>query len=1185
MSKKAVDFVHLHNHSEYSLLDGAAPLTDGKGNPSEFIQTIAKMGYPALALTDHGNMFGAAEFYKACKGVGIKPIVGMEAYVAPGSRFDKDQRAGEASNHMTLIAHNQKGYENLIKLTTLAYLEGFHYKPRVDKESLIKYAEGLTAFSGCLKGEIPTALRLGDEEKALKLVDDYKNIFGKENFYIEIMDHGLDAQRLVMPKLVELGNKTDTPLVATNDCHYFKKEDHLAHDVLLCIGTGKKINDEKRLKYGSSEFYYKPPEDMTKTFAELPQSIKSTMDISSKCELKIDFDQLLLPRYEVPAGESPESYLKKLCLEGLKKRNILTDTYKARLEVELGIINKMGFAPYFLIVWDFIHFARQNDIPVGPGRGSGAGSLVAYSLSITAIDPIKNGLLFERFLNPDRRSMPDLDIDFSDTGRDKVIQYVRQKYGESCVAQIITFGSMLARGVIRDVGRVLDMPLPEVDKIANLVPRELGITIKDAMDNVPEFKQLYKSDPKVKELIDLAQRLEGLKRHTGVHAAGTVIAAGDITAYVPLQRNNKDIVTTQYDGEMLAKMGLLKVDFLGLRTLTIIKDAVDLIRSRHDKNFDIDTIPVDDKKSYELLARADVSGVFQLESSGMRDLLRKLKPNNLSDITALISLYRPGPMGSGMLDEFVARKNDASKIKYDHPLMKEILEETYGIMVYQEQVMRISQVLANFTPGEADGLRKAMGKKIKEELEKQRGKFVEGSGKNNIAPKLANTIFDLMAHFGGYGFNKSHASAYGLVSYQTAFIKANFPVEYMAALCSSEIGRSSVAGKETESKLVSYLGDCKDMKIEVLPPDVQKSHKVFTVESPVGAETQQIRFGLLAIKNVGEGAVDSIIASREKEGPFQSLDEFCRRVDTRLTNRKVVESLIKAGAFDTFATVPAQLARPRLLDQVEAALNLGAKLKADEDFVSNSLFGADDLKAMSNAARLLPASNAEWSEHELLANEKEVLGLYLSGHPLSKFLGEIASYTTCTLGRLPDNGIVRVAGHILSVRRMTTKRGNIMARFAMEDLENEIEIIVFPNSLTPEVNALLVQGALVVVKGKAQLHDSSAAGSEKEILAEEIISFEAARARFVRSLDITVKSTQFDDSIFNQLKEIFGKYPGPCRVNLLLQSERDGNILLETRAGIKPTADFILELEKVLGNDCWRFGGRSKARAKEGSVA
>lgn len=1171
---KSVEFVHLHNHSEYSLLDGAAPLTDGKGNPSEFIQTIAKMGYPALALTDHGNMFGAAEFYKSCKAVGVKPIVGMEAYVAPGSRFDKEARIGEASYHMTLVAHNQRGYENLIKLTSLAYLEGFHYKPRIDKESLIKYAEGLTAFSGCLKGEIPTAVRAQDDAKALSLIDDYKNIFGKGNFYIEIMDHGLDSQKAVMPKLIELAHKTGTPLVATNDCHYFKKEDYLAHDVLLCIGTGKKVTDEKRLKYGSSEFYYKPPEDMMARFAEVPEALKSTLDISGKCELKIDFDQLLLPKFPVPVGETPESYLKKLCLEGLKKRNLNSDAYKQRLDNELLVINKMGFAPYFLIVWDFIHFARQNGVPVGPGRGSGAGSLVAYSLAITNIDPLQNGLLFERFLNPDRRSMPDLDIDFSDEGRDRVIQYVRQKYGESCVAQIITFGSMLARAVIRDVGRVLDIPLPEVDKIASLIPKELGITIDGAMDSVPELKTLYKTDSRVKELIDLAKKLEGLKRHTGVHAAGTVIAAGDITAYVPLQKNNKDIVTTQYDGEMLAKMGLLKVDFLGLRTLTVIRNAVDLIKERHTPAFDIDTIPVDDKVTYQMLARADVSGVFQLESSGMRDLLRKLKPGNLSDITALISLYRPGPMGSGMLDEFVARKNDPSKVKYDHPLMKPILEETYGIMVYQEQVMRIAQTLAFFTPGEADGLRKAMGKKIKEELEKQRGKFVEGCAKNNIPAKLANTIFDLMAHFGGYGFNKSHASAYGLVSYQTAYLKANFPVEFMAALCTSEIGRSSLASKEVESKLVSYLGDCKDMGIDVLPPDVLSSGKIFTVENKVGAPTSQIRFGLLAIKNVGDGAVESIVAARSKDGPFQSLDDFCSRIDTRLANRKVLESLVKAGAFDKMSSLPPRQSRPRFLEHVETVLDAGSKIKADEEFMTSSLFGAEDLKAITKTSRQMPDSNAEWSEVEMLAHEKEVLGLYFSGHPLSRYKDEMASYTTSTLGKLPESGIVRVAGHVLSVRRMTTKRGNIMARFALEDLEGETEIIVFPGTLTPDVNALLVPGTTVVIKGKVQQREAIQGGQGREILAEEVLSFSAARERFVKSVTVSLNSASFDDAIFQKLKEIFGKYPGVCRVNLLLQSPQDGPILLETKTGVKPTHSFVADLEKILGTECWSFGQR-----------
>jgi DNA polymerase III subunit alpha len=878
MPEKKSPFVHLHNHSEYSLLDGAARLTDDKGKPSEFIQTMARMGYPALALTDHGNLFGAVEFYKVCKEVGIKPIIGMEAYISPTNRFDKEQRLGEASYHITLIARNQKGYENLLKLSTMAYLEGFHYKPRIDKEILARHSEGLVGLSGCLKGEISSALRNGDEAGAIKLVGDYRAIFGEKNFYIEIMDHGLELQANVNPKLFELAKKVNAPLVGTNDCHYFKKEDHFAHDVVLCIGTGKKLTDEKRMRYGASEFYYKSPEEMAKKFAELPQCLTSTLEIADSCEIKMSFDQLLLPKYDVPVGDTAESYLKKLCLEGLKKRTggHVPDAYLQRLEMELGVINKMGFAPYFLIVWDFISFARKNGIPVGPGRGSGAGALTAYALYITAIDPIANGLLFERFLNPDRRSMPDLDIDFSDDGRDRVIQYVRQKYGETCVAQIITYGSMLARGVVRDVGRVLDMPLPEVDKISGLIPKQLGITINDAMESVPELKALYKTDPNVKKLIDLSRQLEGLKRHTGVHAAGTVIAPSDITAYVPLSKNNKDIVTTQFDGETLSKMGLLKVDFLGLRTLSVIRDAVNLVKARHQPDFDIDTIPTDDEKTYRLLTRADVSGVFQLESGGMRDLLRKMKPANLSDVTALISLYRPGPMGSGMLDDFVERKNDPAKIRFDHPLMKPILQETYGIMVYQEQVMQIARALADFTPGEADGLRKAMGKKIMEELEKQRSKFIDGCATKGIDKKLANSIFDLMAKFGGYGFNKSHASAYGLVSYQTAFLKANFPVEYMAALCTSEIGHSSMASKEVESKLVGYLRDCETMGIEVLPPDVQVSVDKFTVENPVGASPSQIRFGLLAIKNVGLGAVESIINAR-KEGKFESLHDLCRR--------------------------------------------------------------------------------------------------------------------------------------------------------------------------------------------------------------------------------------------------------------------------------------------------------------------
>ncbi len=1179
MSAKAPEFVHLHNHSEYSLLDGAARLTDDKGKPSEFIQTMAKMGYKALALTDHGNLFGAIEFYKVCKEVGIKPIVGIEAYLAPKSRFDKEQRAGEASYHITLLAHTREGYENLMKLSSSSYLEGFHYKPRIDRELLAKHAGGIIGFSGCLKGEIPTALRMGNMEAAKRLVDEYKGIFGPGKFYLEIMDHGLEMQKTVLPLLVELGKATMTPLVATNDCHYFRRDDHAAHDVVLCIGTGKKVSDEKRMKYGTSEFFYKPPEDMIKRFQDFPEALTNTLAISEQCELKMEFDQLLLPRYEVPVGQTPESYLKNLCLEGLKKKKgTIADIYKARLELELSVINKMGFAPYFLIVWDFISFARQNGIPVGPGRGSGAGSLVAYSLAITAIDPIENGLLFERFLNPDRRSMPDLDIDFSDEGRDEVIQYVRRKYGENCVAQIITFGSMLARGVVRDVGRALDMPLPDVDRIANLIPKELGITIDSAMASVPELKQLYKNDKAVTQLIDLAKRIEGLKRHTGVHAAGTVISPTDITAYTPLAKNNKDIVTTQFDGDTLGKLGLLKVDFLGLRTLTVIRDAIKLVHKRHNPDFDIETIPVDDKATYKLLCKADVSGVFQLESSGMRDLLRKIKPNNLSDITALISLYRPGPMGSGMLDDFVTRKNDPSTIKFDHPLMKPILEETYGIMVYQEQVMRISQTLAGFTPGEADGLRKAMGKKIKEELEKQRGKFVDGAAQNGIKEKLANDIFNLMAHFGGYGFNKSHASAYGLISYQTAFLKANFPVEYMAALCTNEIGRSTMASKEEESKLVGYLNDCRDMGIEVLPPDVQKSEAVFNVESPVGAELPQLRFGMLAIKNAGSGAIESIIKAREK-GAFESLADLCSRIDTRLANKRVIESLIKAGAVDCLmANLPVKQARPRLIEQVDGALSSSSKMKEDQDFAKFSLFGEEEIKSLTKFAPVTTNSTAEWTDDLLLSYEKEVLGLYISGHPLVRYRAEMATYTTCNIGHLPENGTVRIAGQVLSVRRMTTKKGNLMARFVLEDLEGEVEVTIFPKGLTPEVNTLLVPGSMLVVKGQVENREGGNGATARQLLVEEILTFVAARERFVRMLTVTITTEQADDTLFNRLKEVFGKYPGLCRVHLRFPS-KDGDVMIETRAGIKPVDAFIAELEAVVGPESWSFGKPSSTHA------
>jgi DNA polymerase-3 subunit alpha len=1177
------EFVHLHNHTEYSLLDGATRLTDEKGNPSEFIRSMAAAKYPSLAITDHGNLFGAVEFYRVCTEVGINPIVGIEAYIAPHSRLDRSGSPGEASYHMTILSYNETGYRNLMKLTSQSYLQGYYYKPRIDREILAQHSEGLIGLSGCLKGQVCQSLLRDQPQKAAEYVGEYQQIFGKENFFLELMDHGLPDQKTVFPQLVELGKKTGAPLVATNDCHYFRKDDHFAHDVLLCIGTGKTLDDPKRLKYAAPEFYYKMPQEMITHFAEVPEAVKNTLAIAERCHLTLKFDQILLPRYDVPVGETPESYLEKLCTEGLKKRlGHISPEYKMRLEYELSIIRKMGFSTYFLIVWDFIKYARSQGIPVGPGRGSGAGSLTAFTLNITNIDPIPNGLLFERFLNPERRSMPDLDIDFSDDGREKIIDYVRHKYGETCVAQIITFGSMLARLVVRDVGRVLGIPLVDVDKVARLIPRELGTTIHSAIEAVPELADLYKKDPQTKKLIDLAKKLEGLKRHTGVHAAGTVIAPADMTQHAPLAKSSRDVITTQYNDESLLKLGLLKIDFLGLRTLSVIRDAVNLVRARHEPKFDIDGIPVDDPVTYKLLAQARTAGVFQLESGGMRDLLRKLKPGTLSDVVALISLYRPGPMGSGMLDEFVSRKHARSKVKFDHPLLEPILKDTYGIIVYQEQVMQIAQAIAGYTPGEADVLRKAMGKKIHEIMEQQRAKFMEGAKKKEIDAKLATKLFDLMAEFGGYGFNKSHASAYGLVSYQTAFLKANFPVEFMAALLKSEIGHSALGSKEgVESKLVTYSGEAEEMGIAILPPDVQKSEAVFTVESDAkDKENPAIRFSLLAVKNVGEGSVETMIQARNERGPFVSLADFCARVDTRQTNRKVLESLIKAGAFDSLRPVlGAEGEEVRMLElcrwraqlhaDVEQVLGRASRQKEDAQTGQGALFDLGQIKPTARPAALAApaggngnghASAEEWPEHTLLANEKEVLGFYLSGHPLARYRRELKSYTTHTLGQIPENAIVRVAGMIANTKKTITKTGRAMARFKLEDLEGVAECVVFPKTYTAEVAKLLVAHEMVVVKGRVE-----ARGDQKDILVEEVVPLSEARDRFVRRVVLSLATAGLEEEPLDKLRKIFADHPGKCHLVFRLQTPTHGEYALITDHRVQPTDGFITDVERVLG--------------------
>ncbi|HMU95472.1 MAG TPA: DNA polymerase III subunit alpha [Elusimicrobiota bacterium] len=1166
------EFVHLHNHTEYSLLDGATRLTDEKGNPSEFIKAMAAAKFPALAITDHGNLFGAIEFYQVCTEVGINPIIGIEAYLAPESRLDRKGSPSESAHHITLLSTNLAGYKNLMKLTSQSFLEGYYYKPRLDREILAKHSEGLVALTGCLKGEVSSALLREQPDKAAKALDDYRAIFGKDNVFVELMDHGLPDQRKVFPRLVELAKKFDAPLVATNDCHYFRKDDHFAHDVLLCIGTGKTLNDPHRLKYNAPEFYYKAPQEMMETFKEVPQALRNTLSIAERCRLSLTFNQILLPRYDVPVGESPEGYLEKLCLEGLKKRfGHIKPEYKTRLDYELSIIRKMGFSTYFLIVWDFIHYARRQGIPVGPGRGSGAGALTAYALNITNIDPIQNGLLFERFLNPERRSMPDLDIDFSDDGREQVIEYVRQKYGEACVAQIITFGSMLARLVVRDVGRVLDMPLPEVDKVTRLIPRELGITIHSALQQVPDLQNLYKTDPNVKKLLDLAQRLEGLKRHTGVHAAGTIIAAGALTEHVPLAKGSREVVTTQYNDESVLKLGLLKVDFLGLRTLTVIRDAVKLVRERHAPEFDIEHIPLDDAATFKLLAQARTAGVFQLESGGMRDLLRKLKPTTLSDVVALISLYRPGPMGSGMLDEFVARKHARSKVVFDHPLLEPLLKDTYGIIVYQEQVMQIAQVLAGYTPGQADLLRKAMGKKIQEILDQQRDTFLKGCKDNNVDKKIAEKVFDLVVQFGGYGFNKSHASAYGLVSYQTAFLKANYPTEFMAAVLTSEIGHSNLGSKEVESKLVTYMGEAQEMGIEILQPDVQKSVDVFSIETPpTEKESPAIRFGLLAVKNVGDGAVASLLEARRTKGPFASLDDLCARVDTRQVNRKVLESLVKAGALDGFRPVLGtesdevrllELCRWRSQLHGDVGDTLGRATSAREETAvgQGALF---DLGGVSKGPPRAQNGNApaEWSEHELLANEKEVLGFYLSGHPLARYRRELASYTTHTLGKLPESGIVRVAGMIVNTKKTVTKSGHAMSRFKLEDLEGEVECVVFPKTYTADLARALVAHEMIVVKGRVETRMD-----EKNILVEEAVPLRDARARFVKRVVVRLSTAGLAEDRVAKIQRAAAAHPGACRLCFELSTPTHGTYRLATEHKVAPTDGFVHEMENLLG--------------------
>jgi DNA polymerase-3 subunit alpha len=1160
------DFVHLHLHTEYSLLDGANSL-DG------LIKKAVDLRMPAIAVTDHGNLFGALDFYLKATKAGIKPIIGCETYVAPGSRFEKTGTASqheENAYHLILLARNKAGYKNLIKLVTAGYLEGFYYKPRIDKELLRKHSEGLIGMSACLSGEIPKLLLQGRYDDAKRTALDYQTIFGESNFYFELQDNGIHEQEQANRELIRLSKDSGIPLVATNDCHYLNSEDHKSHDALLCIQTGKTVKDTNRMHFASETFYVKTPEEMKRSFGEVPEAISNTVAIAERCNLEIEVGKYHLPHFPVPENTTRESYLAELSRAGLEARFMEIEAvrgpdkvdralYKARLEFEIEMLSKMGFAGYFLIVWDFIRYAREQGIPVGPGRGSAAGSLVAYSLKITDLDPIPYNLLFERFLNPERISMPDIDVDFCMDRRDEVLKYVTEKYGQDHVTQIITYGTMLAKGVIRDVGRVLDIPYAEVDKVAKLVPNSLGITLKKALEQEPKLREIVK-EPRMTELIDIARHLEGQVRHASKHAAGVVISQQPLTEYLPLFRTPKDEIITQFDMKAVEKIGLVKFDFLGLRTLTVIDKAVKSINQKlsntplvDSEQFSINRIPMDDIATYDLLSRGETAGIFQLESSGMRDIVIKMKPQCFEDIIALVALYRPGPLGSGMVDDFIKRKKGATKIAYVLPSLEPILKETYGVIVYQEQVMQIARTLAGYSLGGADLLRRSMGKKDPEVMAREKVPFMKGAEKQKISAKKAEAIFDLMAKFAEYGFNKSHSAAYALISYQTAYLKKHYPVEYMAALLTSEV--------QDTDKVVKYIHEVQQMRINILPPDVNQSMWDFTVMEAhdpdvvePGSSIGSIRFGLAAVKNVGLSAIEAIVEARQTINPFASLADFCEKVDQRRVNRRVIEALIKCGAFDFTGARRAQM-----MEGLDILMDQGGKHQEQQAIGQYSIF--DSLEGHHEI--ILP-DVPEWKEGQLLANEKESVGFYISGHPLAAFEADIKRYataTTETVEALPDGKELTICGVIAGLKPKITKKNEKMAILNLEDLFGTIEVIVFPDLYRTAQHMLLTDTPLIVA---GQL-DKSEQGNKIKAVRVHLLS--EAKKKGTTRMDIKLHSTGLTQDDLLKVKDILLRYHGSVPVYFRLQNtaRKESLISVGHEIRVDPTEQLIHEVEAVLG--------------------
>src|SRR5690348_7739465 len=1153
----SAEFVHLHVHTDYSLLDGACEI-------GELTSEAARQKMPAVAVTDHGNLFAAANFFQQALTHGVKPIIGCEVYVAPDSHKNRGADA-ERSNHLVLLCENEEGYRNLIRLVSTGFLDGFYYKPRIDHELLSKNSRGLIALSACLRGEVTEHVLENRHEQARASAYRLQEIFGKGNFFLEVQDQGLDVDKRVNEGVVRVARETGIPLIATNDCHYLTRADAKAQEVLLCIQTGKTMSEPNRMRFATDQFYFKTAQEMAQVFRELPDALSRTMAIAERCHVKIERVQNPFPDFQVPEGTTTDSYFERVVREGFaervpqleriskegKLRHSVAE-YEERLTNEIAMIKKMKFAGYFLIVWDFIRYARAQGVPVGPGRGSAAGSLVSYALRITDVDPLQYDLLFERFLNPERISMPDIDIDFCMRRRGEVIDYVRQKYGEQNVAQIITFGTMAAKAALKDVGRAMDMPYGEVDRLAKLVPNQLNISLEDALSGASPLAVQRDKDERVKELIEVALRLEGLARHASTHAAGVVISPRPLVEIVPLYRSTRDEITTQYDMNALERIGLLKMDFLGLTTLTVLVDAVELIKQNRSVDVKLSELPLDDAQAFAIFGKADTSGIFQFESHGMREILRRYQPTRLEDLTALNALYRPGPIQGGMIDDFIARKHGKKKVVYDLPALEEILSETYGVILYQEQVMQIANRLAGFSLGEADILRRAMGKKKREEMAAQREKFLAGCAARKVPVKKAEKIFDLMAEFAGYGFNKSHSCAYALLAYETAYLKAHFPVEFMAALLTAEVGSTE--------KVVKYIHESRGMGIRVLPPDVQESSLYFT---PVG---EDIRFGLAAIKNVGENTAKAVCEARASGGRFRDIYDFCARIDPKFLNRRVLESLVKAGAMDSF-----NAPRARLWAAIEGAMSYGQKSELQRSVGQHGLFLGGAHPAQFEEAQSLPEAD-DWTEDQQLAGEHAVLGFYVSGHPLDKYAGRLKSLGVVELGALEQrhNGDdLAVAGIIVQTRPMRSRRGARWAICRLQDQTGGIEMLVFPEAFERYEN-LLKSAAPLLIRGRVNAEDAGLRFVAAEIRPLEQASAKASEAAGETSSEVMrvrVDLRALDSRSLDELQRLFANRPGRCRVTFELISQDGITATLDAERRVEPAPELVESVRAICGPD------------------